>query len=122
DDSERVGDPIGNHSHAATVRQLLRFYLSLEQGKLVSPKASAVMREIFASPDIPHDSIKFVKGLQGRGAAICRKWGSWENWLHDSAVIESSGRHYILVGLTQHLRGDDYLAQLAQAVDDLLAA
>jgi beta-lactamase class A len=120
DDSERVGDPVGDHSHAATVRQLLRFYLLLEQGKLVSPKASAAMREIFASPDIPHDPIKFVKGLEGRGVAIRRKWGSWENWLHDSAIIESSDRHYILVGLTQHPRGDDYLVRLVQAVDDLL--
>ena len=35
---ERLGDPIGNNSHAATVRQLLRFYLLLEQGK---PEAAA---------------------------------------------------------------------------------
>jgi len=34
--SERIGDPLGNNSHAATVRQLLRFFLLLEQGKLVS--------------------------------------------------------------------------------------
>ena len=38
---ERIGDPVGDHSHAATVRQLLRFWLMLEQGKLVSPQASA---------------------------------------------------------------------------------
>src|SRR5947207_11793485 len=38
--SERIGDPINDHSHAATVRQLLRFYLMLEQEKLVSSAAS----------------------------------------------------------------------------------
>src|ERR1035438_3521 len=60
---ERIGDPLTDNSHAATVRQLLRFFLMLEQGKLVFPAASKTMREIFASPDIPHDNIKFVKGL-----------------------------------------------------------
>ncbi|MEW6303919.1 MAG: serine hydrolase [Verrucomicrobiota bacterium] len=117
---ERIGDPLGNHSHAATVRQLLRFYLLLEQGRLVSPAASQTMREIFASPDIPHDSIKFVKGLAGRDVQILRKWGTWENWRHDSAVITGPGRHYLLVALTRHPRGDAYLEDLARAVDDLM--
>ena len=64
--SERYGDPVGDNSHSATVRQLLRYYLLLEQGKLVSPATSKTMREIFASPDIPHLNDKFVKGLAGR--------------------------------------------------------
>ncbi len=118
--SERIGDPIANHSHAATVRQLLRFYLMLEQGKLVSPDASKTMREIFASPDIPHDDIKFVRALKSRDVQILRKWGSWENWLHDTAVITGPGRHYILVALTHHPKGDEYLIELARAVDELL--
>jgi beta-lactamase class A len=117
---ERIGDPVGGHSHAATVRQLLRFYLLLEQGKLVSAPASQAMREIFASPDIPHDEIKFVKALAGRDVQILRKWGSWQNWLHDTAVITGSGRHYILAALTNHPQGDAYLVGLAMAVDDLL--
>ncbi|HVR38501.1 MAG TPA: serine hydrolase [Thermoanaerobaculia bacterium] len=117
---ERIGDPIADHSHAATVRQLLRFYVMLEQGKLVSPAASKTMREIFASPDIPHDDHKFVHALSGRGVQILRKWGSWEDWLHDSAIITGPNRHYILVGLTHHPRGDEYLADLATAVDDAL--
>src|SRR5207253_4155765 len=45
-DTERRGDPIADHSHAATVRQLLRYFLLLEQGKLVSPAASKTTREI----------------------------------------------------------------------------
>jgi beta-lactamase class A len=118
---ERYGDPIGGNSHAATVRQLLRYFLMLEQGKLVSPAASQTMREIFASPDIPHDDIKFVKGLEGRDVQIIRKWGSWEDWLHDSAVVTGDGRYYILVALTKHPKGDEYLVGLAKAVDDLLA-
>jgi len=117
---ERIGDPVGDNSHAVTVRQVLRFYLLMEQGKLVSPAASRTMREIFASPDIPAENIKFVKGLEGRHLEILRKSGTWENWLHDSAIITGPDRCYILVALTNHPKGDDYLADLAVAVDDLM--
>jgi beta-lactamase class A len=119
-DGERIGSPVGDHSHAATVRQLLRFYLLLQQGNLVSSAASAAMLEIFSSPDIPHDNIKFVNGLAGREVQILRKGGSWEEWLHDTAIISGLGRHYILVALTHHPKGDEYLADLAIAVDDLM--
>ncbi|HEX7154304.1 MAG TPA: serine hydrolase [Thermoanaerobaculia bacterium] len=118
--SERIGDPVADHSHGATVRQLLRYYLLLEQGKLVSPEASKTMREIFASPGIPHDDHKFVKGLAGRERQIIRKWGSWQDYLHDSAVVTGKDRHYIIVALTHHARGDEYLAELVQAVDELM--
>jgi beta-lactamase class A len=119
--TERYGDPMGNNSHAATVRQLLRYFLWLEQGKLVSPAASRIMREIFESPEIPHDEHKFVKGLAGRDVQIIRKWGSWQDWRHDAAVVTGGGRHYILVALTRHPKGEEYLADLARAVDDLIA-
>jgi beta-lactamase class A len=120
-DSERYLGPVGGHSHAATVRQLVRYFLLLEQGELVSPEASRKMREIFASPEIPHDNIKFVAGLAGRDVRIIRKWGTWEDWHHDAAVIEGPNRHYILVALTRHPEGDDYLVELAKAVDDLMS-
>lgn len=113
----RIGDPLADHSHGATIRQLMRFYLMLEQGRLVSSEASKTMREIFESPDIPHDDIKFVKGLEGREVKIIRKWGSWEDWLHDTAVVKADNRHYIVVGLTRHPKGDEYLEALAQEVD-----
>jgi beta-lactamase class A len=119
--SERFGDPIGDNSHAATVRQLLRFFLLLEQGKLVSTAASKTMREVFASPEIPHDNIKFVKALDGRPVEIIRKWGTWEDWHHDAAIINGPSRHYVLVALTHHPKGDDYLVSLAQGVDDMLS-
>jgi beta-lactamase class A len=117
---ERLGSPVGDNSHAATVRQLVRYFLLLEQGKLISPEASRVMREIFASPEIPHDEINFVKALAGRPVEIIRKWGAWEDWAHDAAVVTGGGRHYILVALTRHPRGAEYLEALAQAVDDLI--
>jgi beta-lactamase class A len=119
-DAERHVSPVGKNSHAVTVRQLLRYFLLLEQEKLVSPAASKKMREIFESPDVPADDIKFVKALKDRDVKIIRKWGTWQNWLHDSAVITGEGRHYILVGLTEHPKGDEYLEGLAVAVDDVM--
>lgn len=118
--SERIGDPVADHSHAATVRQLLRYFLLLEQGKLISPAASKMMRRIFESPDIAHDNIKFVKALADRNVRIIRKWGSWEEWRHDTAVVTGSRRHYILVALTHHPKGDEYLEALARAADELM--
>ena len=117
---ERIGDPIADNSHAVTVRQLLRFFLLLEQGKLVSGAASKTMRDIFASPDIPHDENKFVKGLAERPVQILRKSGTWEDWYHDAAIITGPNRHYILVALTHHPKGDDYLVALAKEIDDVM--
>lgn len=116
--SERIGDPVADHSHAATVRQLLRFYWLLSRDNLVSPAASQKMRAIFLSPGIPHNDHKFVKALEGRGLTILRKWGTYQDWLHDSAIIEGPGRRYVLVALTHHPKGDEYLEDLARAVDD----
>jgi beta-lactamase class A len=118
--SERIGDPVANHSHGATVRQLLRFYWLLSRDQLVSPAASRKMRAIFLSPDIPHDDHKFVEALAGRGLTILRKWGTYEDYLHDSAIIDGPGRRYVLVALTHHPRGDDYLEDLAREVDDVM--
>jgi beta-lactamase class A len=116
-DTERYPSPVGNNSHAATVRQLLRFYLLLEQGKLVSPQASKTMREIFESPDIEHQDNKFVKGLRDhKDVKIIRKSGTWENWLHDTAVVTGEGRHYVLVALTEHPKGDEYLEALSPLI------
>lgn len=120
-DSEKFPDPVGGHSHGATVRQVLRFWLLLDQGKLISPGASRQMRECFAAPEVPHDDIKFVQGLRERtNVRMLRKWGSWENWLHDSAIITGPGRRYALAALTNHPSGDDYLVELARAVDDVM--
>jgi beta-lactamase class A len=116
--SERIGDPVADHSHAATVRQLLRFYWLLSRDQLVSPAASQKMRAIFLSPGIPHDDHKFVHALASRGLTILRKWGTYQDWLHDSAIIEGPGRRYVLVALTHHPKGDAYLEDLAREVDD----
>ena len=118
--TERYGSPVGDNSHAATVRQVMRFFVMLEQGKLVSPAASKEMRKIFESPALKHDDIKFVKGLAGRDVQIIRKWGTWEDWRHDAAVVTGGGRHYVIVALTRHPKGDEHLEELVRGVDDLL--
>ena len=118
--SERIGDPVADHSHAATVRQLLRFYWMLDTGRLISPAASRRMRELFLSPAIPHDEHKFVKGLADRDVVLLRKWGSWQEWLHDTALIEGADRRYVLVALTRHPAGDAYLEELAREVDGVM--
>jgi beta-lactamase class A len=116
---QRYGDPVADHSHAATVRQLLRFYLLLEQSRLVSAEASQTMREIFASPDIPHLEDRFVKGLAGRDVQILRKAGWWQDWSHDTAIVTGEGRRYIIAALTHHPQGNAYLEDFARLVDDL---
>lgn len=115
---ERNGDPLADDSHAATVRQLLRYYLMLEQGRLVSPEASKTMRQVFESPQIDHLQSKFVLGLKGRDVQVIRKSGTWSQWFADTAVVKGDGRYYILVGLTHHERGETYLTGLARSVDD----
>ena len=119
--TERYTDPVSDNSHAVNVRQMLRFWLLLDENRLVSREASARMKELFASPDLPADDIKFVRALKDRtDVKILRKWGTWEVSLHDTALIEGPGRKYILIGLTEHPKGDEYLEGLALAVDDLM--
>lgn len=117
---EMFRDPVGQHSHGATVRQVLRFLLRLEQGSLVSAEASRAMREIFASPEIAHIDDKFVRGLAGREVAVRRKAGWWETWAHDAAVVTGGGRHYAIVAMTHHPQGETYLVEFARAVDEWL--
>ncbi|MDB6165239.1 MAG: beta-lactamase class, partial [Lacunisphaera sp.] len=83
---------------------------------------SAVMKEIFASPDIPHVQDKFVQGLAGRDVQVLRKAGWWEDWFLDTVVVTGGGRHYIVVAMTHHPKGDAYLVEFATAMDDLLTA
>ncbi len=125
---ERNRDPLAGESHAATVRQLLRYYLMLEQGRLVSPQASKTMREIFEGPDIEHLNAKIVLALAERDVQIIRKSGTWSDWYADSAVVIGVGRHYVLAILThtpanpQHdpprAVGDEYIVAMSRRIDD----
>lgn len=113
----RIGDPLHDHSHGATVRQCLRFYLLMEQGKLVSPAASQRMREIFAAPAYEHLEDKFVKGLQGKNLSLIRKSGQWEEWFLDTARVQHGDNVYLIAAMAKHPKGGEYLAAVAGAVD-----
>ncbi len=119
-DEPRIPDPAGGHSHAATVRACLRFFLLLEQGRLVSPAASRTMREIFAAPLLEFHDDGFVAGLKGRGVRLIRKSGIWEDWHLDAARIEHAGKVYILAAMARHSRGDEYLSGFAAAADEVI--
>jgi len=116
----RYGDPLHDHSHGATVRQCLRYYLMLEQGKLVSAEVCGKLKEIFAAPRLEFHNKDFVRGLNGRDVTILRKGGLWEDWHLDTARVQHGEHLYLLAGMTQHARGEEYLAEMAAAVDDLL--
>jgi len=75
------------------------------------------MREIFASPDI-RTTPPSSSSSRRRDRQLLRKWGSWQDWQHDTAVITGPGRHYILVALTHAPAGGLYLEALARGVDD----
>lgn len=111
-------DPLHNLSHGATAMQVARFYYLLESGRLVNPRLTAEMKEVLSKPAIQH---KFVKGMSGRNVALYRKSGTWQHWHADSMLVESADRTYILVALADDARGGEWMAQLAPAVDDLLA-
>lgn len=119
-DAPRVGDPLRDLSHAATARQVLRYYWMLEHGELVSEAASRAMRAVFAAPALDAHPTAFVAGLRGRNAGVIRKNGRWEDWHLDTAVIEHRGRRYALAGLAHHPRGLEYLEGLARELDRVM--
>lgn len=119
-DQPRHGDPIADHSHAATVRACLRYYWLLEQGRLGDAEVSAHLMRIFETPAIDLHNENFVRGLSGRELTLIRKSGLWEDWHLDTARVQHGDRVYVLAGMTQHPKGQDYLARMAAAVDDLL--
>jgi beta-lactamase class A len=111
-------DPLYNLSHGATAFQVARFYYRLQNGTLVSPEFNELMLEALSNPGIKH---KFVKGLQGiTGLNLLRKSGTWRNFHADSALVSSKDQTYIIVGLANNEKGGQWLAQLAEPLDNLV--
>jgi beta-lactamase class A len=111
-------DPLHNLSHGATSLQAARFFLLLEQGRLVSPEYSAEIKEILSKPGLHH---KFVKGLEDRpGYEIYRKSGTWSKWHADAALIERGGKKYIAVALMEDPHGGEIFPKLIQKMDSLI--
>jgi beta-lactamase class A len=115
-------DPLHHLSHGATTLQVARFFVLLQEGRLVSPEYSAEMKEILSKPGIHH---KFVKGLEGMGCGDCeiyRKSGSWSKYHADAALVEHGEKKYIAVALMEDERGGEVFPKLIQRLDGLITA
>jgi len=111
-------DPLHNISHGATSLQVARFFLLLEQGKLVNPSYSAEIKEILSKPGIHH---KFVKGLDSIGVHdVYRKSGTWKDAHCDAALVEHGDRKYIAVALMKDAQGGEVLPRLIVKLDGVI--
>lgn len=113
-------DPLKGLSHAATVRQVARFYLMLAYGKLVDDYANNEMLRYLKDPEINH---KFIKTLRKRckDCDYYRKSGSWKDWHSDSVLVHGSGgRKYILIALVKDARGSIICQNLVDVAEKAL--
>lgn len=115
-DLPRAGDPLNDLSHAATVRQCLRYYLMMEQGRLGSPALCGRLREVFAAPWLVFHDDNFVSGLKGMGLTLIRKNGLWEDWHLDTARVALADRSVLIAGIVHHPNGPKYLSGMARAL------
>lgn len=114
-------DPIKRLAHAATAHAAARFYYLLERGELVSPQASAEMKEILSAPALHHKFVQGVETLPGI-AEMFRKSGTWKIYHSDSALIKHNGHSYIAVALTESTRGEAILQNLIVGIDQMIGA
>lgn len=112
-------DPLHNISHGATPMQVARFFYMLEKGRLVSPEASAQMKDLLADSAIHH---KFVRGLELHrpDAEIYRKAGTWRHYHADGALVKRGDVSYIAVALAESPRGGRWLSRLIIVMDRLV--
>lgn len=116
----RIGDPLHDISHGASVTQVCRFFYLLATDRLVSPDRSRSMLEDLSDPGLHH---KFVSQIDRRapGANVYRKSGTWRNWHSDAVLVQGSrDRNYILVGLVESPDGEKILRDILPAVEDLI--
>ncbi len=112
-------DPLHQISHGATARQTARYFVMLDQGRLISPWASAEMKEILSHPEIHH---KFVSGLEQYRptSQIVRKSGTWQQWHADAALVERDGKKYVAVALLESSSARNVLSDLIVRLDDVI--
>ena len=116
----RIGDPLKNLSHAASVMQVCKYYYMLAFGQLVNQDRSKDMLNMLVDPELHH---KFVSVLDrvAPDAKVYRKSGTWENWHADSALVWDKNRRYIVVALAQDGSGETILRELMLKIDTALA-
>ena len=112
-------DPLHNISHGATSLQVARFFMLLDQGRLVNEVFSREMKEILSNPGIHH---KFVKGLESLPGErnVYRKSGTWADSHCDAALVEYRDRKYIAVALMKDPKGGEILPDLIVKLDQLV--
>ncbi|MBK8699220.1 MAG: serine hydrolase [Saprospiraceae bacterium] len=117
----RKGDPLKNLSHAATVKQVSKFYYKLAFGQLVNEERLKDMLNVMSKPELHH---KFVSVLDrvAPDAKVYRKSGSWQNWHADSALVWSKDRRYIVVVLANDSNGEMMLRDLMRKIDTALVS
>ncbi len=116
----RNPEPIQGLSHAATVRQVCRFYTMLAYGQLVNEEMTQEMLKYLVDPKIYH---KFVKALRVRAprARVYRKSGSWRNYHADSALVYGEGnRRYIVVALIDDPNGSIICTEIISVAESAL--
>ncbi len=117
----RIGDPLKNLSHAASVKQVCKYYYKLAFGQLVSPERSKDMLDVLVDPELHH---KFVSVLDrvAPNAKVYRKSGTWETWHTDSALVWDTDRRYIVVALAEDASGETMLRELMLKIDTALVS
>ncbi len=116
----RYPEPIKGLSHAATVKQVCRYYYMLAYGKMIDCTRSEQMLSYLHDPHLHH---KFVNSLEKVAplADLYRKSGTWQVYHADSVlVIGDEWRAYILVGLIESPNGEDHMRRILMEVDNLL--
>lgn len=115
----RIGDPLKNLSHAASVLQVCKYYYMLAFGQLVSEDRSRDMLNMLAHPELHH---KFVSVLDrvAPTATVYRKSGTWKTWHSDSALVWDNTRRYIVVALAMDGSGETILRELMAKIDNVL--
>ncbi|TXD51470.1 MULTISPECIES: serine hydrolase [unclassified Polaribacter] len=116
---KRNPDPMKGLSHAATARQVCRFYYQLALGNLISEERSKEMLEILKDPKLHH---KFVNTLDviAPTATVYRKSGSWKNYHSDSALVWGPQRKYIIVALIDSNSGEQIIRNLVRPLEKVL--
>lgn len=117
---KRVPDPLKGLSHAASVKQVCRFYFQLATGNLVNRERSKEMLDIMENPALHH---KFVNTLDriAPDARLFRKSGSWRNYHSDSVLVwGEDGRKYILVALVDDPNGEQIIRNLVVPVEKVI--
>jgi beta-lactamase class A len=116
----RLGDPLYNISHGATVTQVCRFFYLLASRRLISEERSEQMLADLADPELHH---KFVAQIDQRApsARVFRKSGTWRKWHSDAIMVKGTRwRDYILVALVESDNGESIIRQVLPAVEELL--